>query len=280
MNELSLLHGKDLVINKDISVKHFKLKDIEKINPDKYNIYLSMMIMSVLDVADVLWCKEKIWYEDIKDWDFFVQRALAGNNNRTIAVEKNNRVVGIEKDCLFVNEEYKKVLNLFLGWNYDYIALNIKNESGTQTVLTTIKKDEKSNLYYISDDTIKFTEHYYKLVVSFLKEINWIKHSYMFLKGGNKYAKKYILENNYKNRKYANKETINLNSIVSALIANGQPYFDIWEYPIYAVYDLYYRFVKINEYNNTMQAYLNGCIDTKSNPIKWDEINWASIIKK
>lgn len=280
MNELSLLRGKDLVLGPNINAKHFKLKDIEEIDCDKYNMYLSMMIMSVLDVADILWCKNKIWYEDIKDWDFFIQRALSGNNFRNIFVEKNKKIIGIEEDCLFVNEEYKKVLNLFLGWNYDYIALNIKSESGNQTVLTTVKKIEEKNIYIISDDTIKFTEHYYKILVSFLKEINWIKNDYVFLKGGNKYAKKYILENNYKERKYKKKEVINLNSIVSSLIAKGQSYSEIWNYPIYTVYDLYYRLVKITEYNNTMQAYLDGCIDTKSSPIKWDEINWASIIKK
>lgn len=281
MDKLSLLRGNDLILNDKIHVKNFKLKDIEEIGLDKYNKYISMCILSKLDVADVLWCERKIWYEDIKsEWEFFVQRALSGGKFRNIVIEKNNRFVDIELNCIFVNDEYKNMLNFLFNWNYEYVGLNIKNEAGNQIILATINKRDNSDIYILKEDTIKITEHYYNLLTMFIKDINWISKKYLFLDGGNKKAKKYILENEYKNRKYTQKETINLYSIVSALISFGQNYKDIWDYPIYLIYDLYYRLSKVDEYKNTIQAYYNGCIDTKKNPIKWEEINWAAIINK
>ena len=282
MNELELLSGKDLVLSKDIRVKHFTLNDIREAGIDNYYKYLSLITLSVLDVADVLWCEKKVWYKDAgSDWDFFVQRALSGaNSKKNIVVEKGDKVVDVELNCMCVNEEYKKALNFFFGWDYDYLALNIHTGDRTQTILTTIEYEEDSSLYILKEKTIRITEHHYRCLVDFVKDINWIHKEYMFLKGGNKRAQKYILENEYKNRKYTNKETINLESIISSLIAKGVNYLDIWNYPIYLVYNQYYRFNKIVEYQNIITAYYSGCLDTKKNPIKWDELNWSSIIKR
>lgn len=281
MTELELLYGEELILSDKIKVRNFTLKDIKDLTLEKYSRYISDIILSVYDVADILWCEQKIWYEDIKsNWDFFIQRSLSGKNLKTVATIKDNKIVNIELECLFVNDEYKNALNFFFDWNYDYIALNIETSAGKQVILITVEKYKDTNIYIITENSIRITEHHYNLIVKYLKDINWIKKEYTFLKGGNKYAKKYILENEYKNRKYTEKVSVNLSSIVSALIANGQDYFSIWKYPIYLVYDLYYRTNKINEYKNTVQAYYSGCIDTKENPIKWDEVNWAAIIKK
>lgn len=281
MTELELLSGKDLVITDKIRVRSFSLNDIKNCTIEQYNKYISTIILSVLDVADILWCEQKIWYEDIKsNWEFFIQRGLSGNNQKTIAVIKENKIVDLELKCLCLNDDFKNALNFIFGWNLDYVALNIETNAGKQIVLTTVEKYGNTDIYVITENSNKITEHYYNLVVQYLKDINWIKKEYLFLKGGNKYAKKYILENEYKNRKFTDKVNIDLNSIVSALIASGQDYFKIWEYPIYVIYDLYYRLNKVNEYRNTVQAYYSGCINTKENPIKWEEINWAAIIKK
>lgn len=281
MTELELLYGEELILSDKIKVRNFTLKDIKDLTLEKYSRYISDIILSVYDVADILWCEQKIWYEDIKsNWDFFIQRSLSGKNLKTVATIKDNKIVNIELECLFVNDEYKNALNFFFDWDYDYVALNIETNAGKQVILITVEKYKDTNIYIITENSIKITEHHYNLIVKYLKDINWIKKEYTFLKGGNKYAQKYILENEYKNRKYTEKVTVNLSSIVSALIANGQDYFSIWKYPIYLVYDLYYRTNKINEYKNTVQAYYSGCIDTKENPIKWDEVNWAAIIKK
>ncbi len=67
-------------------------------------------------------------------------------------------------------------------------------------------------------------------------------------------------------------------SIVSSLIAQIGNCHDIWDYPIYTLYDQYHRYNKIEEFHNTMMAYANGNIDTEKNPIDWDKINWASVI--
>ena len=46
------------------------------------------------------------------------------------------------------------------------------------------------------------------------------------------------------------------------------------------IYELYYRYIKIDDWKNTMQALHSGCIDTKKNPIEWEKINWSSVINK
>lgn len=91
-----------------------------------------------------------------------------------------------------------------------------------------------------------------------------------------------LLEQEYRRResreKNNRKSNVDLGSLVSALIARGQPYKEIWDYPIYMIYDLYRRLSKVDEYNGTMRALYSGCIDTKKNPINWDKVNWAAII--
>ena len=48
-----------------------KIKDIIELGYDTYMKYVSILITTKYDVADVLWFENKIWYEDIKnDWDF------------------------------------------------------------------------------------------------------------------------------------------------------------------------------------------------------------------
>ena len=66
--------------------------------------------------------------------------------------------------------------------------------------------------------------------------------------------------------------------MVSSLVVKGQKYDDVLNYSIYLIYELYYRLRKVDEWNNTMMALSNGNIDTKKNPIKWEKIDWSSII--
>lgn len=140
-----------------------------------------------------------------------------------------------------------------------------------------VKQD--GDMYYIDENCVKFTEHFYHLTTDFLESINWTKREYTFLKGGTKRAKKYILENDYKKRKKSHsKANIDIESICSLLVMSGIDYEKIWNLPIFAFYSCYYRLSKIDEYKNTIQALYGGCIDTEKNPINWDKINWASVI--
>lgn len=281
VENLSLLRGRNLKLTDDVALVHPKLGDIENIGYDKYSEYLFTLISTSLDVADVLWFEMGIWYEDIKsEWDFFIQKCLS--KDKIIKVKIMNSVgklSRIEENCLTIDSTYRDALNFFLNLNGEYIVLEQQIDSTSQLVIYNVKIDKYGN-YYIDNGCFKFTNFFYEIVVDFLKKINWITQEYDFINGGNKHAKKYILKNMYssKQRNKSKKSNITLDSIVSSLITKQQDAVNIWDYPIYLVYSVYYRLIKIDEYKNTVNALYSGCIDTKKNPVNWEKINWSSII--
>ena len=77
MNKLQLFHGDSLILSDTLKVKHPKLIDIVD-DYETYQLHLSIMVSTSLDVADLLWVESKIWYEDIKsEWKFFIQKAIS-----------------------------------------------------------------------------------------------------------------------------------------------------------------------------------------------------------
>lgn len=279
MTNLEYFYGKPLKLNDKLEIIHPKVKDIINIGYDLYMKYFSILVTTKYDIADILWFENHIWYEDINnDWDFFVQRALSNKETHPVRIKQSDSIIDIEMDSLFIGESFRNALNYFLSLNCYYIVLQIKKNENKQTILLTVNKDE--NGYYIDENSVKFTEHYYHLMLDFLKNIHWISDDYEFTHGGNKRAKKYILENDYKKRKKKHKSLIDLQSIISSLVVKGQNYFAILNYPVFVVYELYYRLLKIDSYDNTTNAIYSGCYDTKKHPINWDKINWTSIIRK
>lgn len=279
MDELALQRNKPYFTEDGLYIKQPTLDEIIDIGYDKYQDYLYAIVSSPKDVADILWCKMKVWYEDIEsDWVFFLQNSLADNKN--IQLQVNNDII----QAVGINEEQQKAFNFFLNKDCEYIILDKKNEdeeaSSDVMIISVDYLDENRDVCYISEDSLRISESVYNDIVSFLRKANWMSFDYEFTKGGTKKAKKYILEHDYKQRKKHKKSNITLSSIVSSLIAKGQSYEDIWGFPIYMIYDLYYRYIKIDDWDNTMHALHSGCIDTKKNPVNWDKINWSSIIMK
>ena len=280
MEQLNLFLGDDLILTDTIRIKHTTLKDIKECGHDTYSKYITDLVTEPVDVADVLWCEGKIWYEDIKSaWDFFLQRAIFDSKPKPVGFIDDGELIYTEDECLFVNEEIRNALNYFLNLKCEYIILSITKDDTKQNVIYSLDWSEKFGLYILKKDCFKFTEYHYNIAKDYLRDINWFHPEYEFTHGGNKKAKKYILEYDYKKRKKKNRETVTLESIVSSLVARGQPYSEVINYPIYVVYNQYYRLVKVDEYQNTIHALYSGCLDTKKNPINWEKINWSSIIK-
>ena len=99
------------------------MDDITDLGYDKYRDYLYALILTPKDVADVLWCQMKIWYEDIKsDWGFFLENSLVGARNITLCV--NDKIT----EGIGVNEELKDALNFFFCNDYEYIIMDKKTE--------------------------------------------------------------------------------------------------------------------------------------------------------
>lgn len=299
ISRLFLQSGCDYKISssgqKEYAIKHPKLIEIMNLEmkyPGKYFEYLYHLSSTSLDVADVLFCEAKIWYEDItSEWDFFLQKIVPRDPKKVkVAFEVQNGKSRMEMliDSITINEIYRDALNFFFNTSGEYIIWKSEKSSSNPNDVYILNVPLKNtvqgeNVYLYDEFAFKLTPYIYNVMLDYLNKINWITHDYDFLKGGSLGAKKYILKHKYKQRERDAKRkaepTIDLSSIVSSLIAKGQRYKDVLEYPIYLVYETYHRLVKIDEWNNTMGALYSGNIDTKKNPINWEKINWSSVIK-
>lgn len=279
MNHIDLIYGKPLYLTDKISVKHPKLIDV--CNLEKYEQYVYVMMITSDDVADIMWVKNKKLYTEIKsEWLFFVQKSMIGAHSGDVYI-LDNGVYRLSSDCILVNSDYRDALNYFLSLDCEYMIMTIGSGDNEQIVMCSLNKVD--NMLVYSKDNFKFTESFYMQTLQYIRQINNYHPDYYWKKCPTKKGKKMLLEQEYRRRESRErnnrKSSIDLGSLVSALIARGQPYNDIWNYPIYMIYDLYRRLTQVDEYNGTMRAIYSGCIDTKKNPINWDKVNWAAIIK-
>lgn len=288
MDELMLFHNHaSYKLNDSVSISQPTLLDIERIGYEQYQNYLSILTSNVYDIADVLWFEMKIWYEDIGDeWQFFMQK-YAESKQSVILYNGKKYSYGVR-----VAKDLTDALNFFFAQNCEYAF--IVDEETQSVVLGTIEVSKEKLLHKLVNKFKKrriqtiykpcgfyLDADAYKKLSEFLKTINWIKKDYMFLHGGTRRAKIYILQQiNRERNKPISSSNVTLTSIISSLIAKGLGYKDIWDMPIYMVYDQYYRHMKIDEWNNTMGALHSGCLDTKKHPIRWEKINWSSVIQK
>lgn len=278
MKHVDLIRGKPLKLTDKVYVKHPTLADVCDL--DKYENYTYIMMITSDDIADVMWHNSKKLYTDIKsEWLFFIQKALISARGSDVYVVDND-VYRIDSNCVLINSDYRDALNYFLSLDCEYMVMTIGTGDNEQITLRSLNRD--GNMLVFNKDNFQFTESFYLQMVEYLRQINDYHPDYYWKKCPTKRGKKMLLEQEYRRResreKNNRKSNIDLGSLVSALIARGQPYKEIWDYPIYMIYDLYRRLSKVDEYNGTMRALYSGCIDTKKNPINWDKVNWAAII--
>ena len=278
MKHVDLIRGRPLKLTDKVYVKHPTLADVCDL--DKYENYTYIMMITSDDIADVMWHNSKKLYTDIKsEWLFFIQKALIGARGSDVYVVDNN-VYRIDSNCVLINSDYRDALNYFLSLDCEYMVMTVGTGDNEQITLRSLNRE--GNMLIFNKDNFQFTESFYLQMVEYLRQINDYHPDYYWKKCPTKRGKKMLLEQEYRRResreKNNRKSSIDLGSLVSALIARGQPYDKIWDYPIYMIYDLYRRLSKVDEYNGTMRALYSGCIDTKKNPINWDKVNWAAII--
>lgn len=275
IDELRLIRGGNYNLD-GIQVIHPTLGQITDLGLATYLEYISVFTTGINDWADVLFCEADIWYEDLEsDWKLFLEREAV--RGVPVLVEMNGGI----SEGVKVGEEIRKALNFVFLKNSDCeYVFTIANLENNETDTFLCEAELQNQRYLLKDDGFRFTKDLYDKLSLYLCKINWIKRKYDFLKGGNKTAKKMILRNSYNQRKRRKgKEFFTFESMISSVVAKGVPYKDIWDYPIYFVYDQFYRYTKIEDYQNTMSALYAGGIDTDKNPIKWEEINWSSVIK-
>lgn len=275
LDELKLIRGGNYNLD-GIEVIHPTLGQITDLGLTTYLEYVSVFTTGINDWADVLFCEADIWYEDLEsDWKLFLEReAIRGI---PVLVETQAGIV----EGVKVSDALKDAINFIFSKssNSEYV-FTIRSNEGEETDTFLCEAELQNQRYVLKEGSFRFTKDLYNKLSLYLCKINWIKKKYDFLKGGNKTAKKMILRNAYNQRKrQKKKEFFTFESMISSVIAKGVPYKDIWDYPIFFVYDQFYRYTKIEDYQNTMSALYAGGIDTDKNPIKWEEINWSSVIK-
>lgn len=276
ISKLSLLRGKNIPLTDKVELIHPKLKDIDDndMDSDKYRLYVSLLTCGRIEYADILWCESKIWYEDIEsDWKLFLNMSFNQSNSIKVKLENYDSII----EGASISPIYRDALNFFLGLSGEYIISMVENGGVQQTVLHNAHIND-DGVYVLSKDNIIITEMIYNLIAQNLRKINWINRDYMFLKGGNKAAKKYILKHDYNERQVHRKQYITFEDIISFLMCKTNNPLVVWELPIYTIYNMYFRYNKINEYQDVLNKLNSGCIDTKKNPINWEKINWASSI--
>lgn len=279
MKHIDLIRGKALQLTENVSVRHPKLRDVCDL--EDYDNYIYTMMITSDDIADIMWHNSKKLYTEIKsEWLFFIQKALIGGTSSDVYI-LDNGVKYLNSNCLLISRQYRDALNYFLSLDCEYMVITVGNGDGDEQItLHALERD--GNSLICCKDGFQYTEAFYNMTVQYIRQINDYHPDYYWKTCPTKSGKKRLLELEYRRResREANnrKSSVDLGSLVSALIARGQRYNDIWDYPIYMIYDLYRRLSQVDEYNGTMRAIYSGCIDTKKNPVNWDKINWAAII--
>lgn len=283
-DKLSMFKGDSIKLTDSVNLKQIKLSDVVSIGEDTYREYVGIFTTTSVDIADILFFDMGIWYQNIdNEWNFFVEKSLV--NSKDITVRFNIGNFEIDQKLKSVNESYKKAFNFLFEYKEnpdverEYFLWQTGNKKdGYQMVLASAIKD--GDKYVYNENNFKITEHYYRLIMDFVTTSNWIKKDDDLLRCKTRKAKIWKMEDMKRKRKsIRKKDLVDLSSIVSSLITKGQNYSDIWDYPIYLIYDIYYRLMKIDNYENISFAYYNGKIDTKKTKIDFDKINWSNIIR-
>lgn len=265
-DEIQLFFGESYALTSDITVIHPTLKSIKDLHYKRYLYYVGLLSQSSIDIADVLWFDQKIWYQDIEsEWKFFIYKASL----RPRFIEYKDIL-----DVVVIDENYRDAINWFLNLTGDYAI----QYQGDVVVLKNLVNE------------FEFTEEHYLKLYRYIRQINCVPKLTSdvacenFINAKGKIGAQYFLNFRYSQRQAdANKpdSSITFASIVSSVFwRSGNTMKDFLDLPIYAVQDGFKRYSKFEEWNNTITALYNGCLDTKKNPIQWEKVNWASAYTK
>jgi hypothetical protein len=130
--------------------------------------------------------------------------------------------------------------------------------------------------YFIDkSNNIKIDETIFNYIVNFIREINFISIKQQY-NAANRMTHERIFKEKYRKRKKKGTAKIDLASITSSLMFVGKVGNEVWDYPIYKVYEGYFRLCNVDNYDKTMTAIYNGNVD--GSKIDLEKINWANII--
>lgn len=278
-DKLSLFRAKPIELFGGAKIKQIKLSDIAEIGESKYQEYVGILTTTSVDVADILFFDMGVWFQDIaSEWNFFVEKALMDSKDIIVKIDIGSGFI-IDNKLKAISNTYRDAINFFLDFD-DNIQREyfLWQDNDQHIILMSIYNNGDGFIY--DENAFKFTEHYYNMLMDFVCKINWISKDHDLLHCKTKKAITWKMQDMKRKRKNKRRESlVDLSSIISSLITKGQNYKDIWDFPIYLIYEIYYRLMKIDNYNNLTNAYYTGNIDKKKSKIDFNKLNWSNIIK-
>lgn len=278
-DKLSLFRAKPIELFGGAKIKQIKLSDIAEIGESKYQEYVGILTTTSVDVADILFFDMGVWFQDIaSEWNFFVEKALMDSKDIIVKIDIGSGFI-IDNKLKAISNTYRDAINFFLDFD-DNIQREyfLWQDNDQHIILMSIYNNGDGFIY--DENAFKFTEHYYNMLKELICKINWINKDHDLLHCKTRKAATWKMQDMQRKRKNKRKESlVDLSSIISSLITKGQNYKDIWDFPIYLIYEIYYRLMKIDNYNNLTNAYYTGNIDKKKSKIDFNKLNWSNIIK-
>jgi len=244
IDELRLLRGEDYVINQYIKIKQPTLDDIYKYGEQNYFVLVSMLCSTPSDMKVQLWDQFNIDWEQMNEFEFFSY--LISN-------------VGLKDSCILFGD---------LDFTKFKLAINNVNE---EIVLHHKSKD------IVIDNSI------YLLITNYLRMVhNFDKKTDV---AGNEHTKQYLLDKERRKIKRMQRKKSNYKPILAPLISSmvncpnfKYDYKTVWNLPIYVFMDAVKRVQKINQYNQLMQGYYAGTVESKF--LSEDKINWMGSLNE
>ena len=278
-DKLSLFRAKPIELYGGAKIKQIKLADIADVGESKYQEYVSTLTTTSVDVADILFFDMGVWFQDIdSEWNFFIEKALMDSKDIIVKIDIGSGFM-IDNKLKAISDSYRNAINFFLEFDDDIQREYFLWQDSEQHIVLMSIYDNGDGFIY-DENAFKLTEHYYNMLMDFICKTNWINKDHDLLHCKTKKAITWKMQDMKRKRKTKRRESlVDLSSIISSLITKGQSYKDIWDFPIYLIYDVYYRLMKIDNYNNLTNAYYTGNIDKKKSKIDFNKLNWSNIIK-
>jgi hypothetical protein len=243
-----LLRGKSYPIDKNINLKIPTLDEIDNMGYDTYKSHLSILLSRNVDIADVLYYKYDIWYEDVSS--MHVVFAYAG---------------------------WKEALEFFTGIS----NLQQAQDKNGDLFITNYYDGIDNSLI------ININEKVMDEIREVLREIHLIgKTKHPLEQAKSKFVKKTILRRQDYDRNKGEherfKDKITLSSIIESMAwrseSSGLNIFNIWELTISQLYSGYKRICKQDKYKYIMTGLYNGSLDLQKANINIENEFWANLV--
>lgn len=253
-NEQRLLRGEHIKILPNLVLRHPTVKEVLSIDGDIYGEMVGKMTFDVIQIAHILWEKDKTWYKDINSFEWFCTQY-----HYELVAEVEALKHGVLHPSIT-----RIALCFFLGGYF-----------------VPLRKD---GAWCLFDErrAIHINEHTFKYIGQIVKTMNMVGENELIgllRDAGNKMAAQYIFKQ-MKNQSKKKSTSQTLETIVSCLMwIGGKSKKEVYQYSLFEAYEGFQRLQIKDNWDKTMFGYYSGTLDTSKNKINFDKLSWSKNIK-